>query len=263
MNKRIAFSGTPEQALRMLYDLPHILAGTIPDKFGIVKGIQLRAANALLSQIQLAFIEKSRGRVGSDGIKWPPLKPETIAGRRITPAEWRTAKLQGTPTKNDYERGLLTPEQNTAWKKKFAQVLALARMDLPEKEAKAKAGRVAWSFVLHEYNAKTRIAFFGYRQVDILRDTVKLFRSFTPGIADKGASPAPESQILIIKPGTIVVGSSEKPWHHKGIPGRLPARSLWPLNDEIPEAWWVHINDAITTGIMEVAQLLLQSVRAA
>lgn len=258
--KRVEFVGTPEEAIRTLYDLPGILAGTIPDRYGLVKLVQVRVAVAMLREVQLDFITKMRGGRGRDGIQWPPLKPETIAQRRITAAEFKAAKLD---KKRHKHRGILSEEMDLEWRKKFGQVMAWARMDRDEKSAKGLAAALAWKHV-KSLGAKTRLELFGNRVVDILRDTAKLFRSLSPGFSETNLPmPLPEGQVIIIAPGRIAVGSSEKPWHHEGIPGRLPSRPFWPLSGEIPAAWWEGINRAFVAGIQEIAALLLQKGREA
>lgn len=83
----IVFRGTAAQLRQVLATLPAILAGRAPDLHGIAKALQLRLGNALLSQIHQDFVVKSRGGTGRDGVKWAPLRPETIARRKRTRAD--------------------------------------------------------------------------------------------------------------------------------------------------------------------------------
>lgn len=245
----LTFRGTRAEAEAAIRDLPAALAGRVPDAYGLARSLQLRAGVALLSQVQQAFITKSRGGVGSDGISWAPLKPASIAARRTVKGERKSLGITG-----EAPRPSLTPAQNEAWKKKFLATLRWARVDMDEKEAKIYAAKVAWSFVKSQ-GAKTVLEILGSRKVDILRDTGELLRSLTPGVADR-PSGAP-GQVFRPELGRVVVGTNKKTWHHKGIPGKLPARKLWPDGDHIPDAWWVHINEAIQTGLMEALPTLL------
>jgi hypothetical protein len=203
----INYRGTPEEVRRLLRTLPAMLSGKSPDPYGIVRGIQLRVANVVLSKIQQAFIVKSRGGVGSDGIQWPPLKPETIAQRTVSKADRKRAGI-GEREWRERQRGLLTPEQNRLWRKKFSRSLAWLRLDMGEREARSRAAQIAWRYVKEELGAKTRLEAFGKRVVDSLRDTGELFRSLSAGVEDQ-LSGAP-GQIVRIPAGTIIVGTTDR-----------------------------------------------------
>lgn len=226
--------------------LPAILSGHEPDTLGIASGFKARLGMALLTEIKLDFITKSRGGIGRDGIKWPPLKRSTIAQRRTSRAEKKELGIGGRRV-----RGLLTPSQDRRWRQIYGTRLARLRMTLDENEARARAAQIAWA-VLKSEGAKTKLEVLGGRQVDILRDTGELLRSISPGVNTK-----PDGQILLTEiPGKIVVGTNKKPWHHRGVPGRLPARPLWPLSGDIPDAWWEGINRAAERGIAQAARML-------
>lgn len=93
--------------------------------------------------------------------------------------------------------------------------------------------------------------------VDILRDTGIMLRSMSPGVdsAPSGAS----MQIFDAKPGSVIVGTNRYPWHHTGIPGRLPARHLWPPDGRLPDSWWTAIRIAGIRGFLAVLTLALSS----
>jgi hypothetical protein len=187
----VVFRGTREELRRLLRDLPLVLAGRAPDPLGIARGLQLRLGTTLLSKVQQDFITKSRGGVGTDGVKWAPLSPKTIARRRKGP------KGKGK-------------------KKKAAPA-----------------------------------------PVDILRNTGELLRSLSPGVDEK-PSGAPGQVFDVSRPGVIVVGTNKKPYHHKGIPGRLPARPLWPVDGKIPGAWLPAIHLAAARGVLRAIALLCE-----
>lgn len=246
MSATVTFHGSRADVEAIVARLPAILAGTDPVAADQVEQILLRGGVALLSKIQQAFIVKSRGGTDEAGISWPPLKRATIAGRRITTAEKRATGVTGRR-----ERGLLTPAENRRWRKYYATALAWLRLSLPEGEAKARAAQIAWTKLKKE-GAVTRLALFGGRQVDMLRDTGELFRSLSPGVgADAG-------QILDGKPGRIIVGTNKKPWHHAGIPGKLPSRPFWPVDGTLPESWWDAVRDAIGRGLVELVLDVVQ-----
>lgn len=246
------FTGTREQLRKLLSQLPAALAGA-DDPYGIARGIQLRGGIALLSKIQQAFIVKSRGGTGDDGIKWPPLKRSTIAQRRTTGTERKALGIGGTRV-----RGLLTPAQDRRWRQIFGSRLAKLRLVMSDGAAKAKAAQIAWA-ILKSEGAQTKLQVLGGRQVDILRDTGELFRSLTPGVEDQPSGA--DGQVFRVPPGRVIVGSNKKPWHHAGIPGKLPTRPLWPLDGRLPAAWQQAVADAMRRGIGVAILLLLDRGR--
>lgn len=215
--------------------------GNSGEAFAAVDTVEMTGANALLSQIWQAFIEKSRGGVGSDGIKWKPLAKSTIAQRRTTAGERTKLGIGGKRV-----RGLLTPAEDQKWRKIFCKVYAQYRVRMGEKEAMGIAAAVAWK-TLKADGAKTKLDVLGNRQVDILRDTGELLRSLQPGV---DAQPSGnDGQIIRVGEGRITVGSNKKPWHHRGNPPRLPSRPLWPLDGKVPEVWMDAILEAMTAAI--------------
>lgn len=236
---RVVFYGTREDLRRLLAKLPRILAGTEADVAGIAKGLQLRLGVALLSKIQQAFIVKSRGGVGDDGIKWPPLKRETIAGRRPPPHKKR----------GERPMGLLTVAQDKRWRQIFGRKRAelIVKSGMSPGEASIRAAQLAWGILKRE-GAKTRIGTLGGRQVDIGRDTDIMFRSFSPGVDDKPSGAA--DQVFDIPPGRVIVGSNVPyfPHFHK-------RRPCWP--DQLPPTWWRALMGTAKRGLIRAIVLLM------
>lgn len=247
-NDQVVFRGTRREVWQQLRKA---VAAANGDGDGILLGLKLRIGNALLSQIEQDFVVKSRGGVGRDGIQWEPLKRSTIAQRRATPGDRKAAGL----TKANANRGLLTASENKLWKQIFARNLSRLRVDMSEGAAKARAAQIAWA-ELKRLGAKTKLAVFGGRQVDILRDTGELLRSFAAGVDDQQSGA--EGQIFEVDGNTISVGSNKKPWHHAGIPGKLPARPFWPLDGSIPPGWMPAIDAAAARGLSDALVMLLQ-----
>jgi hypothetical protein len=237
----LLFRGSKREARGVFRRLAAMLAGKVPDPQGVVSGVQLAMGAAALSQIYQAFIEKSRGGVGSDGIKWAPLKRETIAyGRRTTAAERTAAGDRGGP------RPLLTPAQDKLWKRVFGTRLARLRLTMGEGEAKALAAKIAWAEV-KKVGGKTKLEVYGSRVVDIGRDTGRLLQSLGPGV--DGPSDNPD-QVFETPPGAVVVGTNvvyAPRFHAK--------RPLWP--GETPPAWVEPIGDAGMDALQAAAGLLL------
>lgn len=237
-------------SLRMaLNQLAGSIAGDDSDTAGVATGLQLRVGVACLSQVQQAFIVKSRGGVGSDGIKWPALKRSTIAGRRTTRGERKALGIGGKR-----ERGILTPAQNARWRQIYGTRLARLRMVMPEGAAKARAAQIAWA-ILKSEGAKTKLEVLGGRQVDMLRDTGELLRSLSPGVEDRPSSA--DGQVFRVERGLVIVGTNKKTWHHTGT-RKMPARPLWPVDGVIPEPWMQSIMAVLTSGLLVAIRTVLR-----
>ncbi len=234
----LTFKGTEAEVRQALADLPRILAGLIPDVNGIGRSLQMRAGVTLLSKVQQAFIVKSRGGTGDDGIRWKPLSKAAIAARRVTAGEKKAAGISGKRV-----RGLLTPAQDKRWRILFATRKAwLMAKGMSPGAAAAQAASIAWA-TLKKEGAQTRLSVYGSRQVDILRDTGRLFRSLTPGVEDR-PSGEPE-QVFDVPPGRVIVGT-KVPYASR----QHKHRPLWP--DQIPPYWWDAIKASLARGIARV-----------
>jgi hypothetical protein len=234
-----------EEVLGVLRRLPRVLAGTEADADRVAEGLQLRLGLTLLGRIQEAFVVKARGGTDEAGIAWTPLKRETVASRRPAPRKrW-----------GERPRGLLTGKEDATWRRIFAVRLAWiqAKHGLDYKEAAAMAARQAWAEVKRQ-GARTKLAVYGGRQVEILRDTGELLASLGPGVDGR----PPDGQILRMLPGRVVVGTNKKTWHHRGVPGRLPRRPLWPDDGRLPDSWWSALTGALASGLVRVLTLILQ-----
>ncbi len=256
----VTATNTPQGVLTLLQSVVRQLQGRASSlgpgvPADLIRGLQLRIGMVLLSKIKQAFLVKAAGGTGEDGIKWKELSPATIAQRRTTTAERKSLGI----TSGMKFRGLLTADQNKRWKQIFGSRVNLLMMKfgMSYPAAAARAAQIAWA-VLKSEGAKTKLEVLGERSVEILRDTGELLRSFSPGVDGKG-----DGTILRTPPGSVTVGTSKKPWHQNGIPGKLPARPFWPQNGELPPAWWEAIQEALQEGITEIVVRVLRSGRAA
>lgn len=201
----------------------------------------LPGAVALLSKIQQSFLIKSRGGSDETG-SWPPLKPSTIARRRIGAGDLLAIGVKGTKIPKNRTRGLLTSGENIKWKQIFGSRLAQLRArGMNEGAAKARAAQIAWA-ILKAGGAKTKLEVLGGRKVDIGRDTNAMFRSLTPGLAGDS------TQICEVGPGSMTVGSNVP---YAGHFHRI--RRLWPT-DHLPESWNEALTQAIARGLIRAMQ---------
>lgn len=247
------FRGTVAELKQAIRALPRILAGLAPDSGGVARSLQLTMGVALLSQIQQSYIVKSRGGVGSDGIKWKPLSRAAIAARPITAGEKKAAGIKGkrvrgllTPAEDKRVRGLLTPAEDKRWRKIFGTRKAwLMGHGMGEQAAAARSASIAWT-VLKSEGAKTRLGTFGGRSVEILRSSGTLFRSLTPGVEDRPYTGADaDKQVFEVPRGSVIVGT-KVPYASR----QHATRPLWPA--AIPPPWWTAIKLAFGRGLVKV-----------
>lgn len=225
----------------------------------ITDAMMVRCGMAALGRIRKAFIDKARGGTDEAGLRWAPLKPTTIAyGRRHKkkPGNPRESQLFSRAKKLPYiprpkiragyaPSYALTNRQRDRWWLMYSQGLAIFKGD------KASAARRAWAILKRE-GATTIIEQYGDAQVDILRDTGLLLNSLSPG------ATTPQ-QIFRVRAGMVIVGTNRK-WagtHHRGIPGRLPQRRLWPEPARWPASWWDDIAEQARMGLIDLAVYLI------
>ena len=258
-------SASAKPAFRQLIrSLPGMLGGSAADSFNVARGFSIRIGFSLLERIVDNFEVLSRGGVGIDGTKWPPLSPAYLAyKRRFAPGE-REALLAAAGISADLksEKGILTPEQIKLWRRVFARYLArfLARGD-KEEEAKSHAAAIAW-IAVKEAGGKTKLEVFGKRVVQILVDTGRGRSSLLPGYVIENG-PAAEyikvgasmsDQVFDMRPGSITVGTNIKymAYHHYGRNVRK-RRRLWP--EKMPAEWFRHILRAGLSGLVRIGEL--------
>lgn len=113
---------------------------------------------------------------------------------------------------------------------------------------------MAW-LVLKRDGAQTLVGKYGNRPVGILRDTGLLLNSLSPGVASA-------EQVFRTGPGEVIVGTNRRgaAAHHRGIPGRLPQRRLWPSPENWPAAWWDDIMDQLKQGLLDLAVSKIQEL---
>ena len=133
-------------------------------------------AESMFTYIHEGYMLKSRGLSDELGEQWPPLAPSTIAARPVTRADIQKFHIHPQKT-----RGLLSPKENTIWKKIFKRKFdEYFQGNMAHDEAKAKAAKAAW-YWLKRMGAKTRKGLLGGRNVLILVDSGRLERSLRPG----------------------------------------------------------------------------------
>lgn len=208
------------------------------------QAVLIRAGMALLGRIKAAFVVKARGGTDEAGERWQPLSPRTIAYRR-------SGRGRGGRTRTEKKRSSrpsqsLNTKQQARWWEVYRRQLAIYKGN------KAHAAAVAW-IVLKREGAKTLLDKYGNLQVEILRDTGLLLNSLSPGTLS-------QEQVFRVGKGEIVVGTNRKGAadHHRGIPGRLPQRRLWPEPKRWPSTWWQDIQDQVKQGLLDIVEEVIK-----
>lgn len=199
-----------------------------------------RCAQAVLTRIRAAFIVKMHGGTDEAGDSWPPLSPRTIAARLA-----KQARGRGQPATRP--SSALNAKQSERWWQVYRKQLAIYKGN------KSHAAAVAW-LVLKREGATTLVDKYGYRKVDILRDTGLLLKSISPGEGN-------EATVFRVQPGEAVIGTNRKgaAAHHHGAPSRnLPQRRLWPPPSKWPVSWWIAIGRQAVDGLRDLAVSILK-----
>ncbi len=231
MGETVYVRGRKADVLRSVRLVSQVASGQASDVTGgMAQALLTRAGMALLGRIRKAFVDKARGGADEAGLSWPPLARSTIAYSRRHPGVlWPGSKR--APYAPSW---MLTEKQRKRW-------WALNAIGGPA---------YAW-IISKDEGAKTLIGEYGGVQVDILRDTGLLLNSLSPGTA------SPE-QVFRTETGVAIVGTNRK-WaatHHRGIPGKLPQRRLWPEPKTWPESWWRDIIEQVHGGLLDIALFL-------
>lgn len=254
MADKIVFVGTRGQVTDLALQLAAVLGGNSPDKHGIAVGFNMAIGLAALHDIHQAFLVKAGGGTDEMGIKWPPLSPQTVAGRRVGP--------------RDVKRDPAVKERKKIVDREFRKLFRRLSMSLPEPKARARARQIAESRATRQ-TGRTKVDVLGNRVVEILRDTGVLLNSLGPGeLVAHGSSPiytkpsgdGGVEQVFDVRPGLIIVGTNVKyaGAHNYGT-NKLPRRQFLPDDDsQIPQSWWENWEDAGAAALAVSARLLFE-----
>jgi hypothetical protein len=242
-------NATRREVLRLLGRLGRVLSGRAGAPTGAsaaLRSVGVRVGLAALGHVHQAFVVKARGGTDEAGLRWAPLSWRTVAYSRRHP---------GVPKKRPRDRyhpsWALSNKQRQRWWLFYRRALGRHRGD------KAHAAASAWVQLTGEGRNPTLKERYAGTRVEILRDTGLLLSSLKPG-ADPGRAPASPPrvrlQVFRLGYGSVTIGTS-RPWagtHHKGIPGRLPRRPLWPDPGHWPGRWWDELLGQFRAGVVEV-----------
>lgn len=213
----------------------------------VADAMMVRCGLAILGRIRQSFVVKARGGTDDAGDSWKPLSPKTIAYSR-TRQRGRGGRTKAEKSRSNRPSQALTSKQQDRWWEVYRRQLAI------RKGNKGHAAAVAW-LVLKREGAQTLVDKYGNRQVEILRDTGLLLNSLSPGTTSS-------DQVFRVGHGEVVVGTNRKGArsHHRGVPGRLPQRRLWPDPRWWPASWYNDVLDQIRQGLVDLASLIIKGM---
>jgi len=209
----------------------------------VAKALQTRLGMTLLAHIRDAFVIKSKGGTDDCGESWQALSPKTIAYSRRHPGVPPSKQRAGSRPS-----WMLSDKQRVKWWEIYRRGLARFRGD------KGKAAKLAWS-IMKGAGAKTLIGQYGSTSVLILRDLGLLLNSLSPGVQS-------QDQVFKVEPGSVIVGTNRKHAgsHHRGVPGRIPQRRLWPSPDKWAQSWWDDLDSQLRDGYVDILLYFLRNL---
>lgn len=260
--RKIFIRGRRREVIRKARELAKVLSGAKTDTSGISKGFFLAVGYAVLSDVKEAFLVKSKGGVDAMGIQWPPLKPETIARRRVGQRDKTSdqrikrrqqliANMRRKKMREVKQRLLLSMDEQAADKR------AKEIVDTPQEKTRRQkeASRLV---------SATKTQTLGQRDVEMLRDTGVLLNSLSPGVIapggySPGGKPGSDKQIFDLEAGRVTVGTNV-PYAAKHNEGdatmKLPQRRFLPRRaNEVPEVWAQRWLDAAAQALEVGAEM--------
>jgi hypothetical protein len=249
----IRVKGTRADVRRLLARLPFVSTSGMTTG-GMADVLLVRMGMALLAKIKKAFIVKARGGSDESGLKWKPLHPKTIAYKRRHPG------LPPPSVRAGFRPSwILDDHQRRMWWGIYKKYVRKFKGD------KSHAAATAW-FLLKRMGATTILEEYGNRPVEILRDTGLLLNSLSPAVEQPAMATTPGNvpeQVFRTGKKEVIVGTKRKGAraHHRGVPGRLPRRPLWPDPSRWPNSWWQAILEQGKQGMVDMILYLLQGNR--
>lgn len=278
----IHFRGGRQLARQLAYRLVSMTTGREPDSLGIARGVFTAIGCAALSDIKEDFVRKASGGTGEDGAKWAPLKPATIARRRLGPKDKQLPHIadrmqaEKDATKDARKRFA------AAAKEKRKRLVARLSLSMSAAEAQKRAGeiisaertaadfRLRGQIALAKQTGQRRQDVLSQRHVETLRDTGVLLNSLSPGEIS-GTGPAAtyrppsvdggDSQVFSLFDSGVIVGTTVAyaKTHQEGDPSRnIPPRPLLPTRG-VPQAWLERWASVAQAALAEGAKQLYQA----
>lgn len=271
MPRTIHIRTSRAQLKQVLRYLPGVLAGKVSIATEESRGFALKLGMDVMKLCRQNFINKSNRGGGADGIPWAPLAPMTVV-KRIAKSGRRISRLPAKIQRHTEDIAAAVREIKRIQKlHRGVSTVGLDRRIEYWRDQIEKASESLYSAIEH---------------IKILRDTGRLFASFSPGLEGE---KRPDGE-LEVRPGQCICGTNltypEYRDHHHGEPtefqgdrrewptvdeileywdkkddgwqpARVPERRFWPKVENWPESWWKSIDRAAMVGAVEVLQALV------
>jgi len=208
MAKRIRTKLTKDRVKEVIRKVPAIIRGEErKDPLGLHNKFWAAVAHSMFTSLSEAFEVKAQGGQDELGNSWHDIQPETKAYHRSVHTG-DLSRSQSRAMKNPNTLGMLTPAQYRKWRRIFGSIYHQEKNKVGEEEARKLAGQVAWARLKRE-GADTKIRVLGNRDLLIMRDTDRLFRSFLPGKVTKNSyRKYNRDQIYEVRKGEVTLGTS-------------------------------------------------------
>jgi len=183
----------PEYFIKRVFaSIGGYITGELKDIHGIGRVFWTSLTVELFTLIHKSYKARSEGGADDLGNTFKPLARSTIAQRPIGTKQLSqfglTKKQSGTSFK-DRKRGLLSPEEDAEWRRKYSSVLSQLMLKINYSQAQVIAAKIAWAHV-KKMGARTRLDVLGDRNVLIMRITDRIFDSLEPSInSNRGYRP--------------------------------------------------------------------------
>jgi len=249
-----------EQVVKLYRDLPAILNGKKPSRFGLHRLFWGAIAYSMFQSIYDAYLVKAYGLPDELGNEWDDLTKKYKAYHRPLDQgaltripdnlrrRLKTNKATGT-------LGLLTPSQYKAWRKIFGTIYHSAKSRMPDGEAKALAGQIAWTRT-KAAGGKTKLEVLGNRDLLILRVSDTLSGSLAPGEFDPetGYKKSSKYQIFTIRRGSLEIGTRV---HYASMVSRRNNQDFRPIWPEEMGPWIDKAIDFAMDAVLEKIESIL------
>lgn len=243
---------------KFLRDLPGIISGTKPSRFGLHKTFWGAVAHSLFTSIYAGFKAKSEGGTDELGESWEDIQQHTKAYHRDV-AQGGTDK--GLVRRRRYNMGrlesgerrglgLLTPGQYKLWKNTFGVIYHHYKDNHGTfdqlRALKSTAAQIAWTRV-KESGGVTMWDVLGTRKLPLLVRTGELEKALTPGTYDPatGYKKGNKNQVYVVNRGAITIGVNLAKANYVS-----KQRPLWPADIDL----W--LNRAVEAGVEAVFKRL-------
>jgi hypothetical protein len=193
----------------------------------------------LLNELQHDFLLKSRGGQDRNGESWEPLAQSTIAKREAGQVDGEEQRRKIASARNEVYRHILASLRSAH----FGGFHTSKHTDSQDRDLQRQARIQADQWLAAETKRVSKKN-LNDNDVEILRQTLELFNSYSPS--------GHEHQVFKITDSQLEIGSTEKPWHEEGsnhLGVALPPRPILPDDGALTELYWEAVQETVVASI--------------